>query len=228
MSMGRKFREEITEETLKDAFKLGVEEFKQKTSREEQRLGRAINVDNIDRWCQRVIENFNRKYNRQETKLPTNASKKQVTEELKRMQEVFVISPCDKLSHNFAITCKHLYLKELRHEMLHNQTYQKVEVEDVEEWVTGNEIPNDDETYVYRRCLARHKVFNDAHNLEHKDNLFYLYGIAKVHKKKWRFIAGVGKSLLPTHHGNDGDSTEESLSSDGSETTIELRRRQRT
>ena len=162
------------------------------------------NEEKLNRWTRRVVENFNRKYNQQETRLPTDSMSDKTLQELRRMQEIFVISPCDKLSHNFGITCKHLYMKDLRNEILSNETYHKVTPQDIAEWnIGGVGVEPEHETFVYRSCLRRQKQFNEDHNLQHKDNLFYLYGLPKMHKKKTRYIAGVGKSFLPTEHGGN-------------------------
>lgn len=54
--------------------------------------------------------------------------------------------------------------------------------------------------------------------------MFYLYSIPKVHKKKSRFIAGVGKSFLPTQHGNvqQGAVMEVEEEEDNDEDTVSL------
>jgi len=196
-AMGSKFREEITEQTLKDGFRIGVVEFKEKVRRDALRNGKVVNEDNLELWATRVIQAFNRKYDLQETKLPTNSSRAQDQKALKDMQKIFVISQCDKLSHNLAMTCKHLYLTDLRNEILNNQTYKKLDHQDILQWgLQEIGVPLDDPSYFYRAGLIKHQIFNEAKNLQHVNNMFYLYAIQKIHKQKQRYVAGVGKPLM--------------------------------
>jgi hypothetical protein len=113
------------------------------------------------------------------------------------MQKIFVISQCDKLSHNLAMTCKHLYLTDLRNEILNNQTYKKLDHQDILQWgLQEIGVPLDDPSYFYRAGLIKHQIFNEAKNLQHVNNMFYLYAIQKIHKQKQRYVAGVGKPLM--------------------------------
>jgi hypothetical protein len=128
-SRGLKFREEVTEETLKKAFEEAVNEFIQKIRNDHERKGQPVNEDNLSKWQRGVIQDFNRRYEQQETRLPLNLSTGKEMRELGRLHESFVISPCDKLSHNFGITCKHLYLHKLKQELLENNTYTRIHME---------------------------------------------------------------------------------------------------
>ncbi len=101
------------------------------------------------------------KYHNVQSRLQPNVSKKEDLQELEKIQEHYVISPCDKLSHNFGLTCKALYMQILKEELESNNVYESVDAD----W----------RLFSYREALDRHKEFNDAHMLEHNDNLPYLY-----------------------------------------------------
>jgi hypothetical protein len=91
----------------------------------------------------------------------------------------FAISKVNKLSHNLALICKHVYQSKLYAE------------------ITSSAYSPSDLSLSER--LSNHKRFNEKHNYRHVDNLPYLYGIPKMHKNppKLRYIAGVSNSFSP-------------------------------
>ncbi len=203
---GTKFRESVSVETLHECFQLAIDEFTIKLQAEAQRTGKNLDMARLEQWKQEVKGLFRRKYNQQPIRLPTRRTVRRDLDELKRMHEHFVISPCDKLSHNFGITCKYYYMRELKNEMQNNQTYKKVTFEDLQqlwgnnlgvELIGGNNNEQEEEGFIYKQCLAIIKSFNDANHLSHVNILPYLYSLPKMHKLKFRYIAGVGASLLP-------------------------------
>ena len=190
---GTKYRITITEETLLTAFKLAVEGFIHKVREQERKLHHTIFEEDLQQWITEMEKEFKRQYDQHETKLPTFSMCQQDKKDLNKLKEVFVISPCDKLSHNYGITCKHLYLKKLKEELLGNSTYEKMEIQSQD---TAGQQEEIQEGKCFTECIEIHKQFNTKHNLEHTNNLPYLYAVPKMHKKKMRFIAGVGKSIL--------------------------------
>ena len=98
---------------------------------------------------------------------------------LSMLENNFAITKVDKLSHNLALICKHVYQSKLYAEI-----------------TSSAYSPSD---LSLSEILSNHKRFNEKHNYRHVDNLPYLYGIPKMHKNppKLRYIFGVSNSFSP-------------------------------
>eukprot|EP00757_Euglenozoa_sp_SAG-D1_P002303 gene2303-33_t len=97
-------------------------------------------------------------------------------QELKKLQEHFVIHQADKAAHNLVMTCKPLYANSLRDE-LNSDAYQSTQQ-------TAKEI------------LNKIKTWNRKHKLQHADILGYMYAVCKMHKEPHptnRFLVGASK-----------------------------------
>jgi len=99
--------------------------------------------------------------------------------ELKLLQENFVIVPVDKASNNLSLICKKYYIKTIQKE-LNSTTYRKAETLDT---TINNQVT---------KCL-------DLGSTIHSDNrkLPIMYAIPKMHKNpvKFRFIVAANKCL---------------------------------
>ena len=132
------------------------------------------------------IETLKKKSTKKHTKKVLN--RKEIKEELKRLQDQFVFVPTDKASNNISIVCKQFYvhtmLKELKvfDDTASSKTYEKVTKIPftASECITSVINDHDNKLKDWKICLD-----SEAHRLP------FMYWIPKMHKtpSKQRFIA---------------------------------------
>jgi len=171
LDMGCKYREDHSKETVFTAIEDGLSEYIQKIR--EKRNSTAETIVKLNIWktavlhaCRALIAQCN--------DLLDNTSLNSDKKYIRYLQNNFTISPGDKLSHNFVMTCTPYYINILRNELFTSPVYETPET-------------------TYDEILAHHKAINTHCGYRHIDRLPYLYSIPKMHKIGNRFIAGVSQ-----------------------------------
>ena len=175
---GAKYRFNMSPNSVIKAIEIGLNEYINKRLKNNTNLQLA---PDLQLWKERILKecqnNLNR--NKQRFRKMRNEDHRNYIY-LNMLKNNFAITKVDKLSHNLALICKHVYKSKLYAEIT-SSAYSPSDI-------SLNEI------------LSNHKRFNEKHNYRHVDNLPYLYGIPKMHKSppKLRYIAGVSNSFSST------------------------------
>ena len=106
--------------------------------------------------------------------LQNNNELQTVQKEITKIKEHMDFLQIDKTTHDLALCCRHLYQQTLNNQINGCNVYKEYNIEETKEE------------------MIRLEKLNKKHGFRHTNNLPYLYGSPKFHKKpmKFRFIAG--------------------------------------
>ena len=169
---GAKYKHNMSLNTIMESVNLGLRQFVEYVTKKVSKD--VAQVNNLELWRSQVSKLCQDNLNANQISMrDENSQNITLLRDVRSLQEHFVITKVDKLSHNLALTCKKYYLHKLFKE-INSDSYTPANLDLTE-------------------VLQRHKVWNDAHKYKHNENLPYLYAVPKMHKNppKFRYIAGV-------------------------------------
>ena len=192
---GAKYREPIPVnwETVLSVANGACQEYLNKVTKKIQ-----LNNDNCAKYVElfmRIVNNrvnFYKRLNILKCRVKVT-QKSEVQQELKKLQQHYIIAPADKAANNLIFICKKYYLQVMCEELgITKQSDDSFEA-------TGNLVyepySNTETELLQKHKRFTHQIRNLQWNKEN-DNLPVIFATPKLHKNpyKFRFIAGASKS----------------------------------